>query len=159
MPGFFFFQKKHILNPEITHWRNSMQNSRGQLKNSHKSNISWGWFSEKHIILNPTPPPPPPPTPTHPRPILDFTGIAHQYQDRKNINQNQMKNACPFYNAFQVLKLLLIKICKIQPTIFYFLLFLLAFICCYYLLVVFISFYMRWYHFSLIFRTLFNIYW
>ena len=38
-----------------------------------------------------------------------------KYQDRKNTNQNQMKNACHFHIGFQVLKVLLIKICKIQP--------------------------------------------
>ena len=38
-----------------------------------------------------------------------------KYQDRKNTNQNQMKNTCYFYIGFQVLKVLLIKICKIQP--------------------------------------------
>ena len=38
-----------------------------------------------------------------------------------------MKNTCPFYNVFQVLKVLLIKICKIQPPDLYFLLFLLTF--------------------------------
>ena len=62
-------------------------------------------------------------------------------KDNNKLDETPTKNACPFYIAFQVLKLLLIKICKIQPAIFYFL-FLLAFICCYYLLV-FISFYMR----------------
>ena len=51
-----------------------------------------------------------------------------------------MKNTCPFYNVFQVLKVLLIKICKIL------------------FLVVFISFWIR-YHFSQIFRTSFNIIW
>ena len=59
-----------------------------------------------------------------------------------------MKNTCPFYNVFQVLKVLLIKICKIQPPDFYFL-----------LLVVFISFCINRYHFSKIFRTSFNIIW
>ena len=38
-----------------------------------------------------------------------------QYQDGWNTNQNQMKNAQPFYTVFQVLKVLLIKIYKIQP--------------------------------------------
>ena len=38
-----------------------------------------------------------------------------QYQDGWNTNQKQMKNAQPFYTVFQVLKVLLIKIYKIQP--------------------------------------------
>ena len=39
-----------------------------------------------------------------------------QYQNGWNANQNQMKNTQPFYITFQVLKVLLIKICKyIQP--------------------------------------------
>ena len=39
-----------------------------------------------------------------------------------------MKNSCPFYLIFQVLKVLLIKICKIEPPdLFFLLLFLLAF--------------------------------
>ena len=38
-----------------------------------------------------------------------------------------MKNTCPFYIVFQVLKVRLIKVCKINHHIFYFLLFLLAF--------------------------------
>ena len=39
-----------------------------------------------------------------------------QYRDGWNANQNQMKNTCPFYIVFQVLQVLLIKICKyIQP--------------------------------------------
>ena len=40
--------------------------------------------------------------------------------------QNQKKNKCSFYTAFQVLDVLLRKICRIHPLIFYFL-FLLAF--------------------------------
>ena len=51
-----------------------------------------------------------------------------QYQDRWNTNQNQMKNTCPFYIVFQVLKVPLIKICKKQPlNLLFFLLLLLAF--------------------------------
>ena len=52
-----------------------------------------------------------------------------------------MKKTCPFYTVFQVLKVLLIKICKIQPTDFL-------------LFVVFISFYISRYHFP---QTFFNI--
>ena len=55
-----------------------------------------------------------------------------------------MKNTCPFYIAFQVLKLLLIKKFKMQPPDLLF-------------LVVFISFYISRCHFSQFFRTAFNI--
>ena len=51
-----------------------------------------------------------------------------------------------FYIVFQVLKVLLIKICKIQPLDLLF-------------LVAFISFYISRYHFSQVFRTSFNIIW
>ena len=51
-----------------------------------------------------------------------------------------------FYIVFQILKVLLIKICKIQPLDLLF-------------LVVFISFYIIRYHFSQVFRTSFNIIW
>ena len=51
-----------------------------------------------------------------------------------------------FYIVFQVLKVLLIKICKIQSLDLLF-------------LVVFISFYISRYHFSQVFRTSFNIIW
>ena len=51
-----------------------------------------------------------------------------------------------FYILFQVLKVLLIKICKIQSLDLLF-------------LVVFISFYISRYHFSQVFRTSFNIIW
>ena len=58
-----------------------------------------------------------------------------------------MKNTCPFYYmVFQVLKVLLIKICKMQPLDLLF-------------FVVFISFYISRYHFSQIFRSSFNIIW
>ena len=40
--------------------------------------------------------------------------LKGQYQDGQNTNQNQKKNTCRFYIVFQVLKVLLIKICKIQ---------------------------------------------
>ena len=46
----------------------------------------------------------------------------------QNTNQNQMKNKCLFFIVFQVLKVLLMKICKMQPIDLLF-------------LVVFISFY------------------
>ena len=63
-------------------------------------------------------------------------------QDGQNTNQNQMKNTFPFYTVFQVLEVLLGKICKLQlPDLF----------------IVFISFYISKYHFSQIFRTSFNI--
>ena len=55
-----------------------------------------------------------------------------------------MKNKCPFCIVFQVLKVLLTKICKIQPPDLLF-------------IVVFISFYIRRYHFSQMFRTSFII--
>ena len=59
-----------------------------------------------------------------------------------------MKNTCPFYTEFQVLKVILVKTWKIQPPDLLF-------------LVVFIrrSFYISRYHFSKIFRTSFNIIW
>ena len=47
--------------------------------------------------------------PPHP-PVLNG-----QYQNGQNTKQNKMKNTCHFYIVFQVLKVLLIKICKIQP--------------------------------------------
>ena len=50
-----------------------------------------------------------------------------------------MKNTCPIYIVFQVLVLLLVKICKMQPSDLLF-------------LVVFTSFYICRYHFSQIFR-------
>ena len=61
-----------------------------------------------------------------------------------HINQNQMKNKCPFYIAFQVLKVRLLKTCKTEPPNVLF-------------VVVFISFYISRYHFWQIFRTSFNI--
>ena len=51
-----------------------------------------------------------------------------------------------FHNVFQVLKVVLIKICKIQSQDLFFLFH-----------VVFISFYISRYHFSQVFRTSFNI--
>ena len=57
-----------------------------------------------------------------------------------------MKNTCFFYIAFQVLKVILIKVCKIQPPDLLF-------------LVVFISFYISRYHFSQFCKTLFNNIW
>ena len=58
----------------------------------------------------------------------------------------QIKNAHPLYIVFQVLKVLLVKICKINYQIFYFLLF-------------YISFNISRYPFPQIFRTSFNITW
>ena len=51
-----------------------------------------------------------------------------------------------FYTVFQVLKVVLIKICKIQSLDLL-------------LLVVFLSFYISRYHFPQVFRTSFNIIW
>ena len=62
-----------------------------------------------------------------------------QYQDGKNTHQN-------FYIVFQILKVLLIKIFRIQSLDLLF-------------LVVFISFYINRYHFSQVFRNSFNIIW
>ena len=57
-----------------------------------------------------------------------------------------MKNACPFYMVFYILKILLIKILKIQlPDLFIY--------CCFY------CFYISRYHFSQFFRTSININW
>ena len=42
--------------------------------------------------------------------------LNRQYQDGKNTNQNQMKNTCPIFIIFQVLKLLLTKIYETQPS-------------------------------------------
>ena len=70
--------------------------------------------------------------------------LNRQYQDGQKTNQNQMKNTCPFYIVFQVLKVILIKISKIQPPDLLYLL-------------VFISFYIGKYNFSQIIRTSFNI--
>ena len=55
-------------------------------------------FNRSCLLSNPCPPPP----------ILN-----RQYHDGLNTNQSQTKNMCPFYIVFQVLKVLLIKICKI----------------------------------------------
>ena len=57
-----------------------------------------------------------------------------------------MKNTCPFNIVFQVLKLLFIKICNIQPLDLLY-------------LVVFIIFYISGYNSLQIFRTSFNIIW
>ena len=69
-----------------------------------------------------------------------------QYQDEWNTNQNRIKNTPPFYIVFQVLKLPLINICKINHQVFYFLLF------C-------ISFCISRHPFSQIIRTSFSIIW
>ena len=55
-----------------------------------------------------------------------------------------MKNTCPFYIIFQVLKVPSTKISKIEPPDLLF-------------IVVFINFYISRYHFLQIFRTSFNI--
>ena len=69
------------------------------------------------------------------------------HQNGKNTKQNQMKNTYVFYIVFKVLKLLLIKICKIQPPYLLF-------------LFVFIGFYISIrYHFSKNFRTSFKNIW
>ena len=73
--------------------------------------------------------------------------LNRECHDTYNTNQYQMKNTCPFYILFQVLKVLLIKICKIHLADLLF-------------LVVFISFYISRYQFFLqMFRTSFNIIW
>ena len=66
-----------------------------------------------------------------------------QDQNGQNTNQNQMKNTCLLYIVFQVSKVLLLKMCKIQPPNLLY-------------LVVFISFNIRRHHFLQIFRTSFN---
>ena len=93
------------------------------------------WSRTPHHSL-PLSPSPPPPT---------LHVLNEHYQDGKNTKKS-MKNTCPFYIVFQVLKVRLIKVCKIQPPDLLF-------------LVVFISFYISRYHFSQIFRTSFNIVW
>ena len=47
--------------------------------------------------------------------------LNRQNQDGWNTNQNQLKNTNLFYIVFEVLKVLLIKICKIQLLDFLFL--------------------------------------
>ena len=107
------------------------------------------WISDcwqtAFVMLNifcPLSNPLPTPTPPHPLSLLLRDNVKRQ--DRWNTNQNQMKNASPFHIVFQVLKVLLIKLCKIQSPDFL-------------LLVVFISFYISRYYFSQLFRTSFNI--
>ena len=63
---------------------------------------------------------------------------------KHHINQNEMKNKCPFYIVFQVLKVCLLKTCKIEPPNVLF-------------VVVFISFYISRYNYWQLFRTSFNI--
>ena len=79
--------------------------------------------------------------PTNPLLVILYTSpnLNRQYQNGQNTNQNQKKNVCPFYTVFQVLEVLLIKICKIQPLDLLF-------------LVILISFYINRYHFSQIFK-------
>ena len=64
--------------------------------------------------------------------------LNKQNQDEWNTKQNQLKNTHLFHIVFEVLKVLFIKICKMQPLD---LLFLVA-LC-----------YISRYHFSLIFRV------
>ena len=77
--------------------------------------------------------------------------VCPQKNERKksdgwNTNQNQMKNAHPFYIVFEVLKVLIIIICKMQPLDLLFLVF-------------YVRFHISRYHFSLIFRASYNIIW
>ena len=64
--------------------------------------------------------------------------------DRIPTHKIKWKIYAPFYIVFQVWKVRLIQICKIEPPDLLF-------------LVVFISFYISTYHFSQFFRTSFNI--
>ena len=86
--------------------------------------------------------------PTNPLLVILYTSpnLNRQYQNGQNTNQNQKKNVCPFYTVFQVLEVLLIKICKIQPLDLLF-------------LFVYSSFYINRYHFSQTFKTSFSIIW
>ena len=81
---------------------------------------------------------PSPPTPTPPKPLF--------LMDYIKMYRIPTKIKWKIYALFQVLKLLLIKICKIQLLDLLF-------------LVVFISFYISRYHFSQILRTSFNNIW
>ena len=67
--------------------------------------------------------------------------LNRQNQDGQNTNKDQMKNSCPFYIVFQVLKVLLINISKIKPPDLL-------------ILVAFISFYMRRYQSLELYSTL-----
>ena len=78
------------------------------------------------------------------KPSTPLPALKGQHQDVWNTNQNLMKNTLLFYIVFQVLKVLLIKICKMSHQIIYFLLF-------------YTSFYINRHHFSQIFRTSLNI--
>ena len=66
-----------------------------------------------------------------PHPIPYPSVLNGQYQDGQYTKQNQMKNTCPFYILFQVLKVLLKtepeKFVRQSHQVFYLLLFLLAF--------------------------------
>ena len=66
--------------------------------------------------------------------------LNEQYHNGQNTNQNQKKNTCRFCTVFQVLELLLIKICKIQLLDILF-------------IVAFPSFYISRYRFTQIFKT------
>ena len=78
--------------------------------------------------------------------LVVYDVVNGQYQNGKNTKQNQMKNTYLFYIVFQVLKVLLIKIFKIQQPYLLF-------------LFVFISFYISRYHFLQNFRTSFKNIW
>ena len=58
------------------------------------------------------------PGPPHPPPFPAAYVLNGQNQDGWNTNENQMKNTPPFYIEFQVLKVLLTKVCKISHQIF-----------------------------------------
>ena len=66
--------------------------------------------------------------------------VLGQHHNEQNTNQNQKKNTCRFCTVFQVLELLLIKICKIQLLDILF-------------IVAFPSFYISRYRFTQIFKT------
>ena len=86
--------------------------------------------------------------PTNPLLVILYasSNLNRQYQNGQNTKQNHKKNACLFYTVFQVLEVLLIKICKIQALGLLFLFF-----------NVFMSFYIGRYHFSQILKTSFSI--
>ena len=67
--------------------------------------------------------------------------LNRQNQDGQNTNEDQMKNSCPFYIVFQVLKVLFINISKIKTLDLL-------------ILVAFISFYIRRYQSLELYSTL-----
>ena len=58
-------------------------------------------------------------TPITPPPPPSLTVLNGQYYDGLNTKQNQMKNTPTFCTVFQVLKVPLIKTCKISHQIFF----------------------------------------